>query len=344
MKITVILCTYNRCRSLANALGSLAASEVPESVTWEVLVVDNNSKDRTREVTEEFCRRYPDRFRYLFEPRQGKSYALNAAILEARGHILAFTDDDVLVAPTWLQNVTAPLDSGEWAGVGGRILIARELVCPNWLTFEGEYNQGGVLALFDLDGSAREISKPPYGANMSFRKEMFQKHGTFRTDLGRCAESLLSNEDTEFGRRLVESGEHLWYEPSAVVYHAVAENRLKKSYFLKFWYDYGRSQSREYSNRSDVWRIPRWCFSAPLMLFNVLPARVRIWMFSRDPKRRFFFKCVVWRTWGEIVELPRIWMDEKRRKRKSPGDDSKRSAVTFDELGSTIKKDTAGVP
>jgi glycosyltransferase involved in cell wall biosynthesis len=53
MKITVILCTYNRCRRLAKALASVVDSILPESVTWEVLVVDNNSSDQTHDVVED---------------------------------------------------------------------------------------------------------------------------------------------------------------------------------------------------------------------------------------------------------------------------------------------------
>ena len=105
MKITVILCTYNRCQSLVRALDSLAASILSETIEWEVLVVDNNSSDQTKAIVEDFCRQYPGRFRYLFEPQQGKSYALNAGIREARGDILAFVDDDVTVEPMWLQNL-----------------------------------------------------------------------------------------------------------------------------------------------------------------------------------------------------------------------------------------------
>ena len=67
MNITVILCTYNRCQILVKALSSVALSRLPEPVAWEVLVVDNNSRDRTRDVVADFCRRYPGRFRYLFE-------------------------------------------------------------------------------------------------------------------------------------------------------------------------------------------------------------------------------------------------------------------------------------
>src|SRR5580698_3953870 len=97
MTISVVLCTYNRCQALARALESVAASRLPASVDWEVLVVDNNSNDRTREVVEKFATRHPRRFRYLFESKPGKSNALNAGVNAAQGEILAFMDDDVSV-------------------------------------------------------------------------------------------------------------------------------------------------------------------------------------------------------------------------------------------------------
>lgn len=133
MKITVIVCTYNRCRSLAKALESITASELPNSVAWEVLVVDNNSNDQTREVVQDFCARHPGRFRYLFEATQGLSHARNAGVQQARGDIIAFTDDDLTVEPTWLRNLTGALCNGEWAGAGGRILPANAFSPPRWL-------------------------------------------------------------------------------------------------------------------------------------------------------------------------------------------------------------------
>ena len=94
MHVTVVLCTYNRCDSLAKALRSVAKSVVHSSVQWEVLVVDNNSRDNTRAMVERFCLEFPGRFRYIFEPQQGKSYALNSGIRQSRGDILAFTFTD----------------------------------------------------------------------------------------------------------------------------------------------------------------------------------------------------------------------------------------------------------
>ena len=124
MDVSVILCTYNRCRSLSNALTSLAASIMPAGMDWDILVVDNNSTDETRKVSERFFQLYQGRFRYLFEPRQGKSFALNSGIREAKGEILAFVNDDVTVQPDWLQNLIDPFRDPRWAGCGAES-------CPN---------------------------------------------------------------------------------------------------------------------------------------------------------------------------------------------------------------------
>ncbi len=121
-QITVIICTYNRSQSLRKTLGSIVAEDLPQSVGWEIVVVDNNSSDETRQVVEELRCRYPQRIRYVFEPKQGVSNARNTGIREARGEILAFIDDDETADTAWLQNLTANLHSGEWAGAGGRVV------------------------------------------------------------------------------------------------------------------------------------------------------------------------------------------------------------------------------
>src|SRR6266436_7666835 len=97
VQISVILCTYNRCRSLAKVLDGLASQVLPKSVEWEALIVDNNSSDRTPEVVRDFCNRHPGLFRYLFEARQGVAHARNAGVRQSRGDIIAFVDDDGMV-------------------------------------------------------------------------------------------------------------------------------------------------------------------------------------------------------------------------------------------------------
>lgn len=304
MNVTVIICTYNRCQSLAKALGSVAASVLPDSVEWEVLVVDNNSKDRTREVAQDYCRRYPRQFRYVFESQQGKSYALNTGIREAQGDVLAFMDDDVTVEPTWLRVLTAPLQSGEWAGVGGRILPAQAFSPPKWLSLEGPYSTVGMLALFDLGKCAGELYEAPFGTNMAFRRSVFCKYGEFRTDMGPCPGSEMRNEDVEFGRRVLNAGERLWYEPSAVVYHAIPDNRLQKAYFLAFWFDHGRASIREWKKGPNVLGLPReyfWILKATAMLAS----RGVRWMLALNSQRRFYYKGSAWMNAGQILEIYR---------------------------------------
>lgn len=309
MHITVIVCTYNRCQSLAKMLESVAASVVPASVEWEVLVVDNNSNDGTAKVVENLKQAYPGRFRYLFEPTPGKSYALNAGIANAKGEILVFVDDDVDVTPGWLHNLTASLNSGEWSGAGGRTLPAQSFTPPRWLALDGPYALGGlVCALFDFGEEAKELKQAPYGANMAFRREVFEKHGNFRTDLGPSPNKKVPrpNEDTELGRRFMNAGERLRYEPLAIVYHPVPEDRLEKKYFLDWWFDYGRAEMREIGERPRVLGIPRYFLSIPWIIVTTFSSRVLRWMATVEPSQRFFWKCWVWMTMGQMSEMPRV--------------------------------------
>jgi GT2 family glycosyltransferase len=285
-------------------LESIAVSVVPETVEWEVLVVDNNSKDQTRAVVEDFQRRYPRRFRYFFESRQGKSHALNSGIREAYGNILAFVDDDVCVEPAWLHNLTSPLHDGEWAGSGGRILPPLGFIPPEWLMIAGPHGMGGVVfAHFDLGDEAKPLDQAPYGTNMAFRRAVFEKYGGFRVDMGPCPGSEIRNEDTEFGRRLIAGGERMFYVPSAVVYHEAPEHRLKKEFFLRWWYDFGRGQIREGGVRPKFHGIPRHYISLPNNIFRVLPVETLRWLLAVNPKNRFVYKCRVWAVAGLIAEI-----------------------------------------
>jgi glucosyl-dolichyl phosphate glucuronosyltransferase len=281
---------------------------LPESIQWEVLVVDNNSVDRTKEVVQEFSRSSPPRFRYLFEQMQGKSYALNTGIRESKGDILAFTDDDVIVDPSWLMNLISPLlGQSEWAGVGGRVLPDRNFCPPPWLPREGGYPLG-PLAMFDMGLKSIELAEPPLGNNMAFRKEAFDKHGGFRTDLGPCPGNEIRGEDTEFCQRLLDAGERLGYEPSAVVYHAVSESRLREDYFLAWWFDKARANVRAFGLPPGAkWRVA----GIPLVAMRHLAVWAVRWLISSNPSRRFSCKVNVWTTAGKITEC---WYVSRRPK------------------------------
>jgi GT2 family glycosyltransferase len=237
------------------------------------------------------------------------SSARNAGIREAKGDIIVFMDDDVIVEQTWLQNLTANMHNPQWAGVGGRVLPEWTCPTPPWLSLDQWYALG-PLPNFDLGPDGRELTEPPFGANMAFRKSMFEKYGDFRTDLGRRPNSLMSNEDTEFGGRLLAAGERLRYEPSAVVYHPVQEYRLEKEYFLAWWFHKGKANVRQFGIRP---RTKYFVAGIPLYLFRNLAVRALKWMVAVGPVRRFSSKLTVWAKAGEILECYRQSLHSAKR-------------------------------
>jgi len=310
MDISVILCTYNRCESLRTALASVARSTLPESVDWEVLVVDNNSSDQTSTVVREFSDKHPARFRYLFEPKPGKSHALNSALQTTSSAVVAFMDDDVVVEPAWLANLTSGLKDPAYAGAGGKILPQWMAPPPLWLPTTERYGLA-PLAMFDLGAESGPLNEAPFGTNMAFRRNVFERYGGFRTDLGPRPGSEIRNEDTEFGRRVLEAGERLRYEPSAVVYHEVSKARLNQIYFLRWSFDKARADVLEYGIPKDT----KWMIAGvPLYLPRRLAVWTLSWMFSIDPARRFSSKLKVWSIAGQIQEC----FHQARRRADSP--------------------------
>ncbi len=305
MKVTVIIYACNRDMSLAETLASLAVSAVPELVEWEVLVVDNNSTDQTRSIIEDFCRRFPGRFRYVFESQPGKSFALNSGIRAARGNILAFTDDDVIVDPAWLQNLTFPMKDTYWAGTGGRTLPSAPFSPPSWLPFNGPFNMAGIVyAGYDICYKPCESEYGPFGANMAFRKTMFEKYGDFRTDLGPSPNKSVPrpNEDCEFSRRLFSRGHHVCYVPSAIVRHPVLHDRVTRQYLLSWWFDFGRAEAREFR----TWPSHLGLRNSFVTIVITLGVDIPLWIVTLSPQRRFIRKCKLWGTAGRVAEVLRL--------------------------------------
>ena len=131
---------------------------------------------------------------------------------------------------------------------------------------------------------------------------MLAKYGGFRTDLGPKPGSEIRNEDTEFGSRLLAAGEQLWYEPSAIVHHAVQQNRLRKQYFLTWWFDKARADIRAYGLPADIKLVVA---GIPLVFFRRLAVWTARWTLAVGPSRRFSNRLNVWSVAGQIVECYR---------------------------------------
>lgn len=241
---SVVIATYNRAADLRGTLESLAGLR-PDG-EWEVIVVDNNSSDATREVVETAARTFPVALRYVFEREQGRSPALNAGIRLARGSIIATTDDDVRVDPDWLDRAAEGLARLQCDYVGGRVLPIWGAAPPAWLP-----NRGGkhwaVIALLDYGPEPVEFgSRVPLGVNMAFRRDAFDRAGLLDPQTGRKAGTLLGQEVREWCIRARAAGLRGFYVPGLAVRHIIPASRLNKAYFRRWFYWRGISRAMLY--------------------------------------------------------------------------------------------------
>lgn len=227
LDITVIITTYNRADTLQTALESMAGMD-REGISVEFVVVDNNSTDNTRGVVESFGDQMP--IRYLFEGKQGKSYALNRVLDDvALGKIVVFTDDDVLVERDWLHAILRVCE--RWptqSAFGGRILpFMPEGELPAWA--HDEWIQKRALNRHELAEEERVYphGKLPNGANFWVRREILSDGRRFDESYGpRGADAIAGYEDVEFYTRLVGDGYEIVYSPEPCIRHLVRPDML----------------------------------------------------------------------------------------------------------------------
>jgi glycosyltransferase involved in cell wall biosynthesis len=150
---------------------------VPEGYSAELILVDNGSTDGTGAAVKEGWEGSSVRFKYLFEPRGGKSVALNSGLREARGDVILFTDDDVVPPREWIGPMTAPVFEGEADAVAGGIRLGPEFDLP-WLT------QGQRLWLAHTEGVKPGTPIPLIGANMAIGRSVFEELGGFDEEAG----------------------------------------------------------------------------------------------------------------------------------------------------------------
>ena len=245
MKYSLVIATYNRAADLRDTLGSLAGLR-PDG-DWEVLVVDNNSTDGTRQVVESAASTFPAPLRYLFEAEQGRSPALNAGIRRALGDIIVTTDDDVRVEGDWLDRASAALDRLQCDYVGGRVLPIWGGPRPAWLPDRGG-KHWAVIALLDYGPQPIEFgARVPLGVNMAFRRSAFDRAGLLDPQTGRKAGTLLGQEVREWCIRARTAGVRGFYVPEMVVQHIIPASRLNKAYFRRWFYWRGISRAKLYA-------------------------------------------------------------------------------------------------
>ena len=255
-QIAAIICTHNREAYLGGAINSLLAQE---GVSYEVLIVDNGSTDKTKEVVEPFLSN--SQVRYVYEPVLGLSVARNRGATETTAPILAYLDDDAIASPHWLKVLVDAYEQNEKLAIaGGKVT----LIWPDNITPPAWISEGlaGGLGTYDLGQETVLITNPqltPRGLNYSLRRSFLEKIGGFDANLGRVGKKLLSNEELFMTELALTQGWQVAYLPKALVAHNVAPERLQRSWFLRrsWWQGVSECYREEIAGRTGINQLGR---------------------------------------------------------------------------------------
>jgi len=294
MLISIALPTWNRSALLRRTLEQFTHLEPVDGVTWELLVVDNNSTDETPDVLAEFATRLP--LRPLREPSAGKSNAANLAVREARGEYILWTDDDVFVDSDWLRQYVAAFRRYPDADVfGGRIDVWLEGTPPRWLAegLDAVKEIYGALDLQRPQGSAPE-SFHPFGGNMALKRSAHLRQA-FDPRIGPQAGTVIPGEEWVLVRALRRTGSHVVWVPEARVRHFIPRARQTQAFLRGYYRSHGKLLAQMETTRG----LGTW-FGRPLWLWRQwieCGFRARIGRLTSPPERwlkNFAYSAVAW--------------------------------------------------
>ena len=230
MDVSVIICTWNNCERLTITLDVISHCIVPSDLTWELVLVNNNSVDETKNITTDYSSKLP--LVYTEEPQQGLSRARNKGIKVATGNLIVFTDDDTKPCPEWIEVYwNAYMDKPSGFFFGGPIRSEFEIENPN-----SEFLRSAPQSITGLDWGpkAKELTSEQVllGANWACPAKALKAAGGFDEQLGLDASLGVRRigEEVEFMLRLRELGMSAWYLPQACVVHFVPERNCSLSY------------------------------------------------------------------------------------------------------------------
>jgi glycosyltransferase involved in cell wall biosynthesis len=254
---SVVVPTFNRARLLPEVLQALLRQDYGDG--FEILVVDDGSRDATPQVLSEWSRLYPSRIRVFRQENAGPARARNRGVEEARGWFVAFIDDDCLPEGSWLSGLRHALQGT--AAAAGAVVNRTDGWVGRYINLESVVNH-----VVSSDGSVAE----PITGNFAVRTDVFRALGGFDEAI-----RVAGGEDTEFGLRLRAAGHTIVLAPLARVRH---ESRTGPVDYLRMIFRHGRGRRRLGE------RVSEFRLNVPVLRLLWLLWPVRTWM-GRDYSR-----------------------------------------------------------
>jgi glycosyltransferase involved in cell wall biosynthesis len=291
--ISVIVCTYNRANILKNVLTDLCNQKLSKRF-YEIIVVDNNSKDNTRKIVKDYCRMYPN-INYKLETRQGLSNARNRGWKEACGQYVGYIDDDCRIPEDWLsvaKNIIERLSPGVFGGPFYPFYTSSK---PYW--FKDSYGSQNPLKKAKI--LMRDEVSHIFGGNMFFGRSVLEKTGGFNPRLGMCGTKIAYSEETELLRKisLSEAEVTFYFDPELYVYHHVPSRKMKISWIIKTGFQYGRSSYEMNIEFKEIKSVNRKSFKIRWRIVRKFLAIIKITfsgIFMRNKNKHRYIQNYVW--------------------------------------------------
>ncbi|MCP1677140.1 glycosyltransferase involved in cell wall biosynthesis [Natronocella acetinitrilica] len=254
----VVLATYNGERTLPLTLERMASLEGPKG-GWRLIVVDNNSRDNTKDIVNRHQARL--NILYLFCPTQGKNNALNMALEHVQSDLIIFTDDDVLPAPRWLHHYQKNASAHEQYDVFGGPILPFWMSAPD-IDYERAIPIGPAYALTPPDLATGPVQPDKiWGANMAVRRHLFDHGLRFNPNVGPAPGQYMMGSETELLRRLAATGTRAWFDTEAHLQHIIRPEQMTRRWLIGRALRFGRSLEAIKRQRGEPpasRKLPRW--------------------------------------------------------------------------------------
>jgi len=272
--ISIVIPCRNEAANLPLLIDEIEAAMAGRD--FELIIVNDGSTDDTAATVEEVARYSTRPVRYMVETAPGKSAALNTGIRQTAGDIVAFVDDDEVVAPGWFECLARVLADERIDFVSGRCLTTWGAIQPPaWLPRAYPAVIGGVDGGPRLLAFEREYDGTLSGGNSAIRRTVLARVGGFSTRLGPRADGrLMSCEDEEIYLRLVDAGARGVYVPDLVVHHHVHAERVTRRYHRRWCFWRGVSKAVVHAGRPGdlphLGGVPRFLYGAAVRSLLVM--------------------------------------------------------------------------
>jgi len=300
IEISVIVCTYNRANLLAEVLETLCKQTIDKKY-YEVIVVDNNSKDKTASFAKKYCQEHSN-FRYCLETMQGLSNARNHGWKVAKGKYIAYIDDDCRVPKQWLATAMDIIRRISPGVFGGPFYAFYKTSKPRW--YKDSYASHVPFKEARVLGEKESVNI--FGGNMFFRKKLLKSLGGFDSSLGMSGKKIAYGEETEILQKISSTmpNEIICYDPSLYVHHLVQKKKMKLIWIARERFVMGAYMGRLFeitpSKKKTLSHLVR---RERRILYSLIKEAI-VEMLKRNNKKYLYFENFIYeQTFQHLKEL-----------------------------------------